>query len=181
MFSLIYAWINGWVNTCWDIIRHYILIDWCNPVIYIIQGCFTHHDDVIKWKHFQRYWHFLWGIHRWPVNSSHKGHSRGALMFSLICAWTNGCASNRDAGYLRRHHAHYDVPVMTQGQLCDYPSAIEIILKYIGKTDLRQTTTQRNKNKPCVYFIWCYLLTLSLKTSCKSFMTLWKISCMLTL
>ena len=43
------------------------------------------HDDVIKWKHFPRYWPFLRGIHRWPVNSPHKGQWRGALMFSLIC------------------------------------------------------------------------------------------------
>ena len=26
------------------------------------------HDDVIKWKHFPRYWPFVWGIHRAPVN-----------------------------------------------------------------------------------------------------------------
>ena len=31
-----------------------------------------------------RYWPFVRGIHRWPVNSHHKGHWRGALMFSLI-------------------------------------------------------------------------------------------------
>ena len=31
---------------------------------------------------------------------------------SLICAWTNGWVNNRDAGDLRRHHAHYDVTVM---------------------------------------------------------------------
>ena len=29
------------------------------------------------------YWPFLWGIHRSPVNSPHKGQCRGALMFSL--------------------------------------------------------------------------------------------------
>ena len=29
------------------------------------------------------------GIHRSPVNSPHKGQRRGALMFSLICVWTN--------------------------------------------------------------------------------------------
>ena len=23
-----------------------------------------HHDDVIKWKYFPRYWPFVWGIHR---------------------------------------------------------------------------------------------------------------------
>ena len=43
-------------------------------------------DDVIKWKHFPRYWPFVRGIHRSPVNSSHKGQWPGALMFSLICA-----------------------------------------------------------------------------------------------
>ena len=42
------------------------------------------HDGVIKWKHFPRYRPFVWGIHRWPVNSPHKGQWCGALMFSLI-------------------------------------------------------------------------------------------------
>ena len=44
------------------------------------------HDDVIKWEHFPRYWPFVWGIDRSPVNSLHKGQWREALMFSLICA-----------------------------------------------------------------------------------------------
>ena len=44
------------------------------------------HDDVIKWKHFLRYWPFVRGIHWPPVNSPRKGQWRGALMFSLICA-----------------------------------------------------------------------------------------------
>ena len=42
------------------------------------------HDGVIKWKHFSRYWPFVRGIHRSPVNSLHKGQWRGALM--PICA-----------------------------------------------------------------------------------------------
>ena len=67
------------------------------------------HDDIIKWKHFMRYWSFVRGIHRSPVNSSHKGQWRGALMFSLICAWINSWVKNREAGDLRRHRAHYDV------------------------------------------------------------------------
>ena len=55
----------------------------------------------------------LWGgIHRSPANSPHKGQWRGPLMFSLLCAWTNGSANNRDAGDLQRHHTHYDVVVM---------------------------------------------------------------------
>ena len=44
------------------------------------------HDDIIKWKHFQRNWPFVRGIHRPPVNSPFKGQWRGALMFALICA-----------------------------------------------------------------------------------------------
>ena len=59
------------------------------------------HGDVIKWKHFPRYWPF-----------AHKGQWRGALMFSLICAWANVWVNNRDTGDLRRHHAHYDVIAM---------------------------------------------------------------------
>ena len=48
------------------------------------------YDDVIKWKHFPRYWPSVRGIHRSPVNSPHKGQWHGALMFSLICFWING-------------------------------------------------------------------------------------------
>ena len=72
------------------------------------------HDDVIKWKHFPRssYWPFVRGIHRSPVNSTHKGQWRGALMFSLICVWINGWVNNREAGDLWRHRAHHGVTVM---------------------------------------------------------------------
>ena len=78
-----------------------------------------HHDDVIKWKHFPRYWPFVRGIHRSPVNSPLKGQWRGALMFSLICVWINGWVNNREAGDLRRYRAHYDVTVMSwHHQVC---------------------------------------------------------------
>ena len=63
-------------------------------------------------SNFLRYWPFVRGIHRWPVNSPHKGQWRGALMFSLICAWINGWVNSREAGDLRCHRAHYDVIVM---------------------------------------------------------------------
>ena len=72
----------------------------------------SHHDDVLKWKHFPRYWPFVRGIHRSPVNSPHEGQWCGAWMFSIICALTNGWENHRDAGDLRRHRAHYDVTVM---------------------------------------------------------------------
>ena len=41
-----------------------------------------------------------------------KGKWRGALMFSLICAWINGWVNNREAGDLTRYSAHYDITVM---------------------------------------------------------------------
>ena len=52
---------------------------------------------------------FVWGIHRSPVNSPHKGQWRGALMFSLICVWINGWVHNAEAGDLRHSRTHYDV------------------------------------------------------------------------
>ena len=70
------------------------------------------HDDVTKWKHYPRYWPFVRGIHRSPVNSPHKGQWRGALMFSLICACINGWVNAPEAVDLRRHRAHYDVTIM---------------------------------------------------------------------
>ena len=38
------------------------------------------------------YWPFVRGIHRSPVDSHHKGQWRGALMYYLVCTWTNGWA-----------------------------------------------------------------------------------------
>ena len=69
------------------------------------------YDDVIKWKHFPRYWPFVRGVHRSPVNSPHKGQWRGALMFSLIFACVKGWVNNREAGVLRHH-----CPIMTSLQ-----------------------------------------------------------------
>ena len=85
------------------------------------------HDDVIKWKHFPRYWPFVRGIHRFPVNFPHKGQWRGALMFSLICTRISGWVNNRDAGDLRHHRAHYDVTIMYS------PSASEAALTNMRK------------------------------------------------
>ena len=70
------------------------------------------HDDVIKWKHFPRCWPFVRGIHRWSVDSPHKGQWRGTLMFSLICASTKNWTNNREAGDLRRYRIQDDATVM---------------------------------------------------------------------
>ena len=69
------------------------------------------HDDVMKWKHFPRYWPLCgeFTCHRLiPLTKA----SDAKLWYSLICAWTNGWVNNRYADYLRRHRAHYDVTIM---------------------------------------------------------------------
>ena len=80
------------------------------------------------------------GIHWSPVDSLHKCQWPGALMFSLICAWTKGSANNWDAGDLRRHSSHYDVTVMRpaiwsvrQVRDCDFTIYINILWPFIGK------------------------------------------------
>ena len=62
-------------------------------------------------------WPFARGFHRSPVNSPHKGQWREALMFSLICSWTNGWVNIGEAGDLRHHRAHYDVTVIWHCQM----------------------------------------------------------------
>ena len=79
----------------------------------------TPYDDVIKWKHFPRYWPFVREIHRSPVNFPHKGQWRWALMVTLICARMKGWVNNREAGDLRRYRVHYDVIVMVFCKLAD--------------------------------------------------------------
>ena len=91
------------VRKSWDVIPcECIDNSWDNQTM---QGL---HDDVIKWKHMPCYWPFVQGIHRSP----HKGQWRGALMFSLICAWINGRVNNGEIGDLRRHRTHYYVTLM---------------------------------------------------------------------
>ena len=71
------------------------------------------HDDVIELKHFPRYWTFVRGIHRWPVNSPHKGQWHGALMFFFfICACINSWVNYGEACDLSCNGIDYDVTVM---------------------------------------------------------------------
>ena len=92
---------HNWLPTCHS--AHSDLIN-----------CLPQQDDVIKWKHFPRYWPFVRGIHRWPVNSPHKGQWRGALILSLICA-LNKRMSKQSWGWwfetpLRSLWRHWDDP-----------------------------------------------------------------------
>ena len=103
---------------------------WTNSDL-LSNGTLWKHDDVIEWKHFPRYWPFVWS----PVNSPHKGQWRGALMFSLICVWINGWVNNREAGDLRRYRAHCDVTVMdfTEIWIRIKKSAKAVQLKFLAK------------------------------------------------
>ena len=38
---------------------------------YDVYRIYVRHDDVIKWRHFPRYWPFVRGVHRSPVNFPH--------------------------------------------------------------------------------------------------------------
>ena len=75
--------------------RQCLISDYNQSMMYKVWYRIYIHDDVIKWKHFPRYWPFVRGIHRSPVNSPHKGRWSGALMFYLICAWINAWVNNR--------------------------------------------------------------------------------------
>ena len=90
-----------WLDMYYIIWYNMILYTACNRKVYVehrpdlglhIRHGITYHDDVIKWKHFPRYWPFVLGIHRSTVNSPHKGQWRGALMFSLVYPWLNAIA-----------------------------------------------------------------------------------------
>ena len=128
------------------------------------RGHQINHDDVIKWKHFQRYWPFVWGIHRSPVNSPHKGQWRGALMFSLIWAWINCLVNNREAVDLRRHPAHYGVIVM---MFCTLQCTFIPLVAKVDRHNLyrvicnTQKPIQKNKNKPVCIFMYNIVHTAS--------------------
>ena len=84
---------------------------------WVLNHAWRHEEICSSWwrnkmEYFPRYWPFVSGIHRSPVNSPHKGQWRGALVFSVICASIKGWVHNREAGDLRRHRAHYDIIVM---------------------------------------------------------------------
>ena len=100
----------------WNCLGGSLFIQYSISLEYTHDFCALH-DDVFKWKRFPRYWPFVRGIHRWPVNSPHKGQCRGGLIFSLIRAWINDWVNSREASDLRRHRAHYDANVMVLSYL----------------------------------------------------------------
>ena len=55
-------------------------MSWTSPV----PSMYDIYDDVIKWKHFPRYWPSVKGIHRSLVDPPHKDQWHGALIFLFV-------------------------------------------------------------------------------------------------
>ena len=56
------------IHRCWLEVKMWLRDIW----IYGDWLLWWYHDDVIKWKHFPRYWPFVRGIHRSPANFPNK-------------------------------------------------------------------------------------------------------------
>ena len=75
-----------------------------------------HGADVAWWRHQMSFSALLAHCEgNPPFTGRLPFQRRWALVFSLICVWTNGWANNRDAGDMRRHRAHSDVTVIERG------------------------------------------------------------------
>ena len=91
---------------------------WPKNKTYLIVNCEVY--DVVThstwWRHQMETFSALLDIcaGNSPVTGKfpHKGQWRGALMFSLICAWMNERVNNRGAGDFTRHCVHCDATVM---------------------------------------------------------------------
>ena len=113
--NLIYIWqqtktyhgivtsnIQPWKHTSNEV--HYLEIAW---------GCTSY---ITWWCHQMETFSVLLALCEGnpPVTSGFPSQRQlnTALMFSLICAWTNSWANNRDTGNLRHNCTHYEVAVM---------------------------------------------------------------------
>ena len=85
------------------VLYSFIIFDVC-IVIELGVWCVRYMMTSPNGKH---YWPYVRGIHQSPVNFRHKGHRQGALIFSLICAWTSDWANSRYVGDFRRHRSSW--------------------------------------------------------------------------
>ena len=75
------------------------------------------HDDVVKWKHFPRYWPFVRGI----TGLLWIPHTKASDAELWCFLELNKRLSKQSWGLVRRYHAHYDVTVMLQCCLGEGP------------------------------------------------------------
>ena len=97
-------------------------------------------------------------FHRSPLNTPHRGQWRGALMFSLICAWINDWVNNREAGDLRRHHTHYYVIVMGTA---DHHTATELAVTVVVKLYFSHSDLHVNNCTRAIVKLLCFEQCLS--------------------
>ena len=104
----------------WHFLSVLILFCWSDAIFKTVESMYV----FVSLKHIPLIFAIPWWRHQmensallgnppFTGGSPHKGRRCRALMFTLICAWTNDWANNRDAVDLRRHRANYDVAVMT--------------------------------------------------------------------
>ena len=72
------------------------------------------HDDVIKWKHFPRYWPFVRCAGNSPATGEFPTQRPVTRSFDVFfdLRLINGWVNNGEAGDLRRHRAQYIVTIM---------------------------------------------------------------------
>ena len=80
------------------------------------------HGDVIKWKHFPRYWPGHW----WILHTKASDAEFSCFLWSP--PWINGWVNGREAGELRLHRAHYDVIVMNKYEFVLVRSGVSLQL-----------------------------------------------------
>ena len=142
-----------------------------NVVAFTFNGCFIGMrllrcilDDVIKWRHFPRYWPFVRGIHRSLVNSTHKGQWRGALMFFFDLRLNERLSKQSSCWWfetpsrpLWRHSNGNDATFVTKQRQLAYYKACS---RWIPKAVISSTWKYNGKTEPIL--IICYVIYTSL-------------------
>ena len=102
------------LSMIWDVMA----LQWLHSNVLLVFTAYPHHiygyrfchDDVIKWKHFQRHWSLWGGIHRSPLDSTHKGQRQSfGVSFGLRMEY--GWAKYRFATPSPSLLRYYNVPI----------------------------------------------------------------------
>ena len=128
---------------------------------------------MIKWKHFPHDWPFVWWFHWSLVNSPQTDWWHNALMFSLICTWTNSWVNNWNTGDFRCYWTNYDVTVMTPlkqsqhwfnsglGAIITWANVDQIYIAWwhhlatISQRNLwHWQNHEKNNHRQCALFFW---------------------------
>ena len=109
---------------------------------------------VMKWKHFPRYWPFVRGIHRSPVDSPHKGPVTRSFVQELLTKQTKG-------RWIKMSLCSFDVAVMThltsngppKSLLC-YGCMIAYMFGVVNFDALTQASEFRIERRQIVFLCW---------------------------